>query len=462
MTNDMDRRPILFASLSARGLFNPLLTIAGELCRRGAPGVCFATDDDVRADVEGLAGATRAAFVSLGEPTRQLRPNSWDDDTYRAATSPSTLKGYVAYVLQILDAGSFADKYRRLDSEVERIRPSLMVVDVLTSYAVDVAMTRRIPFVLSVPIPVSGVFRPRLPRAYPAPFSGLPRKMTLSQQIANQLFRLRFSAIPLRPAIGALGVKYARTRRQLGIDGGGVMAKIDAARAVFGYSVFGLEYPFPAPAKLRMLGAMVPPLPQGAPDPALSTWLAAHPSIVYMGFGTITRLDRSQVHALVGVARRMSGRHAVLWKLPRAQQALLPPAGELPGNLRIEDWLPSQLDVLAHPHVRAFFTHGGGNGFHEGIYFGKPLLVLPLWLDCHDLAARAVDSGVGLVLERRDPVDPGEIAAKLTRVLTEDSFRARAEHWARRQREAGGVGAAADLLLEYAGRALPSTAEVSA
>jgi len=26
--------------------------------------------------------------------------------------------------------------------------------------------------------------------------------------------------------------------------------------------------------------------------------------------------------------------------------------------------------------VRVFLTHGGSNGFHEGIYFGKPLLVL--------------------------------------------------------------------------------------
>jgi polyene glycosyltransferase len=64
----------------------------------------------------------------------------------------------------------------------------------------------------------------------------------------------------------------------------------------------------------------------------------------------------------------------------------------LPTNLRIEHWIPSRLGVLAHPNVRVFLTHGGGNGFHEGIYFGKPLLVMPFWLDCCDFGVRAIDA----------------------------------------------------------------------
>jgi polyene glycosyltransferase len=150
------------------------------------------------------------------------------------------------------------------------------------------------------------------------------------------------------------------------------------------------------------------------------------------------------------VARRLDGRHQVLWKLAPDQHELLPPPAEWPPNLRIESWLPSQLDVLAHPHVRAFFTHAGGNSFHEGIYFGKPLINRPLWVDCYDQAVRGVDAGVSLTLDRPHSLNPGDVVDKITRVLSEPSFRERAEHYATVQHEAGGRLAAAELILATA------------
>ena len=93
----------------------------------------------------------------------------------------------------------------------------------------------------------------------------------------------------------------------------------------------------------------------------------------------------------------------------------------LPAHIRVEEWIPSQLAVLDHPQVRAFVCHGGANGFHEGVHFGQPMLVTPFWLDCYDIAARAVDAGVGLTLDRPPRIDPDEIAGKLHRLLTQDS-----------------------------------------
>jgi polyene glycosyltransferase len=149
----------------------------------------------------------------------------------------------------------------------------------------------------------------------------------------------------------------------------------------------------------------------------------------------------------VEVARRLEGSHQILWKLPTSQQEFLPPRDELPGNLRIETWVSSQMDVLAHPNVKVFFTHAGGNGFHEGLYFGKPLVVRPLWIDCYDQAIRGQDSGVSLTLDRPQTIDPDDVIDKLTRVLDNSSYRERAEHFGALQREAGGRVAAADLIL---------------
>jgi polyene glycosyltransferase len=178
--------------------------------------------------------------------------------------------------------------------------------------------------------------------------------------------------------------------------------------------------------------------------------LDRYPSVIYAGLGTLVRLSRAQLAALLSAFGRLGPSHQVLWKLPGPQQALLPARAPLPSNVRLEPWVASQVEVLAHPHVRAFVTHGGGNGFHEGIYFGKPLLVLPFWLDCYDFAVRAVDSGVGLRLERPPAFTAEEVAAKLGRLLTERTFQERAQYWGAQLRAAGGVSRAADLIVEHA------------
>jgi len=139
---------------------------------------------------------------------------------------------------------------------------------------------------------------------------------------------------------------------------------------------------------------------------------------------------------------RLGPQHHVLWKLPRSRQHLLPTG--LPPNLRVESWIPSQLAVLAHPHVRVFFNHGGGNAIHEGLHFGKPQLVMPFFMDHPDNAARVVDSGTGLAVPHAHYADAGFIAAKLTRLLGEPGFRSSARRWSRQLRAAGGVAAAAD------------------
>ena len=162
-------------------------------------------------------------------------------------------------------------------------------------------------------------------------------------------------------------------------------------------------------------------------------------------FGSFARY--SDAATTIFAIQCLGPNHHILWKLPDSQQALLPRGELLPTNLRIEHWIPSQLCVLAHPNVRVFITHGGGNGFREGIYFGKPLLVMPFWLDCFDFGVRAIDSGVGQALDHPPAFSADEVALKLERLLAESSFRERAQYWGEQQRKAGGVSRAADLIV---------------
>jgi polyene glycosyltransferase len=457
---DPSRRPILFVSSPESGLLNPLLVLAGELARRGVPDLHFATDEPGRAQVEAVSPGA-IDFVSLGEVQPKMSAVSWADDTYRAVTQPSRFKAHKAVLEHTVDPTLRVAKYRQLEAAVEKVRPALMVIESMSQFAFELAITHEIPYVLSVPFLPSNVLTAHTPFTksytgpdFPVPHSGLPYRMTVAQRLENRLFKLRTLAMFLTPAMSSRLTQDAKICDELGITkkARGQMARIDAAEMILCYSVPGLDYPFPAPATMRLVGTMVPPLPEAADDADLSGWLDVQRSVVFMGFGTITRLTRAQVLAFVAVARRLS-EHSFLWKLPRDQQEFLPPAGELPGNLRIETWVPSQLDVLAHPNVTVFFTHAGGNGFHEGLYFGKPLVVRPLWVDCYDQAIRGQDCGVSLTLDKPGTVDVDDVVDKLTRVLGEPSFRERAQQFGAELRAAGGRQSAADLVL-----ALPALA----
>ncbi|WP_284574460.1 glycosyltransferase [Streptomyces sp. 2P-4] len=451
------QRPVLFVSLPESGLVNPLLVLAAELSRRRVPDLWFATDEPRRADVERLGEGSAVEFASLGEVFPELSAVSWPDEVYREVTQSSRFKAHRAVIRQSYRPELQAEKFRRLNSLVEKINPALMVIDCVASFGVDVALARNVPFALSVPFLPSNVLTSLNPfgpsgtaRDFPVPHSGLPYPMNFSQRVRNELFKYRTLGMFFHPAMGRVLSEDARLRKELGLPKPNPMTRVDRAEVVLCNSVAELDYPFTVPDRMKLVGAMVPPLPEaphGEDDGGLGDWLDARDSVVYMGFGTITRLTREEVASLVEVARRMQDRHHFLWRLPQEQQHLLPAAGTLPGNLRIESWLPSQLDVLAHPNVRLFFTHGGGNGFNEGMYFGKPMVVRPLWVDCYDQAVRGQDFGLSLTLDRPRDVDPDDVVDKLTRVLDDPRFRERAERIAGLHRAAGGRRAAADLLL---------------
>jgi polyene glycosyltransferase len=440
-------KPLLFVSSPGDGVFNPLRVIAAELARRGTEDVWFATDEERRADIEKIDEGTGVRFASLGEPVLELSPNRYDDELYRKITQRSRWKAHHAVVRHTFGVAPQEDKYHRLNALVEEIRPALMVFDSVNPMALVVAVKWGVPFVLGSPFMPSNLFL--APRGFPMLHTGLPLNMTFRQRLYNAYFKVRAGMMFLHPTMlkqirqAVAGARYVQLPREMFRP----TAKVDLAELILCYSVFGLEYPLPVPEKLHMVGAIIPPLPEAHDDGDLSRWLDANPSVVYMAFGTITRLTRHDVHALVEVIRRLDGRHAVLWKLPHKQQELLPPRDELPGNLRIESWVPSQLDVLAHPSIKLFFNHGGANAFHESLYFGKPQLIRPLWVDCYDQAVRGVDSGVSLTVDDPQAIDAEDVLDKINRVLGDPSFRERAEHFSRVQREAGGVRAAADLIL---------------
>ncbi|RWS17072.1 glycosyl transferase-like protein [Dinothrombium tinctorium] len=96
---------------------------------------------------------------------------------------------------------------------------------------------------------------------------------------------------------------------------------------------------------------------------------------------------------------------------------------ELAENMWGEPYLP-QVEVL--PLVDLVIFHGGNNSFIETLYFGKPMIMMPLLWDQHDNAQRMVEMNIGI---RLNPftVEENELLTSIDFLLNDTEMAARLE-----------------------------------
>jgi UDP:flavonoid glycosyltransferase YjiC (YdhE family) len=115
---------------------------------------------------------------------------------------------------------------------------------------------------------------------------------------------------------------------------------------------------------------------------------------------------------------------------------------ELAGNMVGAEFLP-QTSIL--PLVDAVITHGGNNTTTECMWFGKPMLVLPIFWDQHDNAQRVHETGYGIRLPTYTFED-AQLTAAVDTLLTDVPLRARAGAAGQRLRRRPGNVLAAELI----------------
>ncbi|VVC34035.1 UDP-glucuronosyl/UDP-glucosyltransferase [Cinara cedri] len=90
----------------------------------------------------------------------------------------------------------------------------------------------------------------------------------------------------------------------------------------------------------------------------------------------------------------------VLAQLP--QRTLLKYEGEMlidkPDNVMIRKWLP-QRDILVHPNVKLFVSHGGISGVYEAVDAGVPVLGFPVFSDQYRNIDNLVKAGMAISME---------------------------------------------------------------
>lgn len=237
-------------------------------------------------------------------------------------------------------------------------------------------------------------------------------------------------------------------------------------------TAFGFEHAYPLPQYVHLTGVLLPtaaaadataasaskddsddaPLVPGALSaPALvsslpaslRSWLDESPKpvlVVLFGAGSMSYLDGWQVKSLA--AGLTDSRFRVLWALRTDGKSVLGAA--LPNSFRIKTNF-DQLSVFAHPQVRLVVSPCGAATAHESLYFGKPLLCIPLFGDQLDVSQRVLDAGAGLRLDKLR-LEVSDVSKHVLNLVRNHTFRNNAKRLGRILRQAGGTRYAADVV----------------
>jgi MGT family glycosyltransferase len=163
--------------------------------------------------------------------------------------------------------------------------------------------------------------------------------------------------------------------------------------------------------------------------------LAGEGKLIYVSLGSLGAAEPELMGRLVDLLGGTP--HRVIMSLgPQAGQLALP------NTIYGEEFLP-QPSIL--PMVDAVITHGGNNTTTESFFFGKPMLVLPLFWDQHDNAQRVAELDFGHRLAPYGFTDTAFLAT-LGDLLTNEERRSRMTRMAQRLQANPGPVRAAELI----------------
>ncbi|XP_033210442.1 UDP-glucuronosyltransferase-like [Belonocnema kinseyi] len=160
----------------------------------------------------------------------------------------------------------------------------------------------------------------------------------------------------------------------------------------------------------------------------LKRWMDESKSgVVYISFGTVVPIESLSKTTLLGMYNSFS-KIAPIRVLIKAAEGENLPLG-LPKNVKTMTWIP-QIAVLKHNNTRLFMTHGGVHGVQEAVYFGIPVIGVPLFFDQMKNVNILVSKKMGVQLNYNE-ITEDSLDAALGKILKNPKYREAANYQSR-------------------------------
>ena len=503
---------VLMVSINELSHIKPLTALARELLRRGhqvtfvAPESCLlssgASASSKSIDEDGALAAApcqldtrswmttylpKAIFLSAGPALTSAE---------KEAAAPRDLGRAVLYALQTVSDVNEALLTRLLDTyapvpgspgattttaESDKVQklppPDMMVVDFLTTAAVDAAEALGVPLMVNNPFPIchdltepQGILVPV--HAFPAPLRSLK---TFKGRIANLINHILWLGVGLYAARlrNLIRARHAlpsiSTLEQLSFRA----SPVEARAWILQNTVFGLEVPRVIDPRTHMVGPLF--IPQGG-----EACTAGKPerdcraALKWLGKGSVSRpvifvnlaeplapaplvMVQAAIKALA--SDQVGGHFDVLWVLDEGSKVRLD--RPVPPHMLVVS-AANHMAVLSHPRVVLSLSQPSLEAVSEALWHGVPVLGLPLRGYDRGACTLAQDAGaalcllprgrrgwgvpenlVGAIKELAPPSTSSSLPASLS---SSKRYRENARRLAVVMQASGGVPRAADLV----------------
>uniref|UniRef100_A0A6M2DVY9 UDP-glucuronosyltransferase n=1 Tax=Xenopsylla cheopis TaxID=163159 RepID=A0A6M2DVY9_XENCH len=181
-----------------------------------------------------------------------------------------------------------------------------------------------------------------------------------------------------------------------------------SASLLLSNSYFSLTGSKPSvPAHVEVGGIHISPEASPLPQDIQKLLDNAKQGVIYFSFGSMVQsetLPRKSLEAMLAAFSRRP--QLVLWK---ANPKNFPPGLVVPKNVITQKWLP-QRDILAHPNIKVFVTHGGLLGTMEGVHTAVPMLGVPMFGDQLANIKNYVRRGIAIMVTVQEIEDKFEKA----------------------------------------------------
>eukprot|EP00092_Neocalanus_flemingeri_P026671 GFUD01028916.1.p1 GENE.GFUD01028916.1~~GFUD01028916.1.p1 ORF type:complete len:551 (-),score=119.39 GFUD01028916.1:114-1766(-) len=246
------------------------------------------------------------------------------------------------------------------------------------------------------------------PSYQPDPTLPFVEPMTFSQRLVNTLF----NAMMDFEGLGGIWISLIAEK----FDIPGYITVLENTSLMLLCSHFVTQSPRALTANTVEVGGIHCREGEKLPDD-LQEFLDGHPEgVVYVSFGSSVKpsqmpAERKQV--FLDTFRQLS--HPVIWKWDEDD---IP---NLPANVKLSKWLPQQ-DLLAHPNLRVFVTHGGLLSVQEALYHRTPLVGIPLGNDQKPNLLRAEKRGYAIRLDWSS-INTDQFLAAINRAMDDEELK---------------------------------------